>query len=77
MAGDIADAGLNYYLVVRKAKQAECVFHALGVAYALTEFLIRLPNWLLHRMFLNNMVSVAVKHVLLLYSCRIFVEEGF
>lgn len=33
MAGNIADAGLNYYLVVRKAQQAECV--TLSSAYAM------------------------------------------
>lgn len=44
-AGDIADATLNYVLVLRKARQAE------------------IPDWLVRRMLLNNLLSALVGFV--------------
>ena len=45
LVGDATDAGLNYFLVVRKARKAD------------------LPDWLLHRMLINNAVSAGVGFV--------------
>lgn len=68
-AGDIADASLNYILVVRKAKQAEYVHLPISPATPLGQMLMltlpphRIPGWLLRQMLLNNAVSAAVGFV--------------
>ncbi|KAF9801119.1 hypothetical protein IEO21_10202 [Rhodonia placenta] len=48
-AGDIADATLNYVLVVRKAQEAN--------------YVLSIPDWLLHRMLANNAVSLVIGFV--------------
>lgn len=68
-AGDIADASLNYILVVRKAKQAEYVYLHTSAATPLRQNRVltlpphRIPGWLLRQMLLNNAVSAAVGFV--------------
>ena len=67
-AGDVADAALNYFLVVRKAKQAECVyiFYFFGgdscLSFTCTDSPSngRIPGWLLSRMLFNNAISAGV-----------------
>lgn len=71
--GDVADAALNYLLVVRKARQAEYVIYShirplssiqhsvfINMFFSL---LCSIPDWLLHRMLLNNAVSAVVGFV--------------
>lgn len=70
-AGDIADATLNYMLVVRKARQAEYVSGCLLLLshrpsdsrYTFVLPHVRIPEWLLRKMLVNNAVSAVVSLV--------------